>query len=122
MYEFHNYDPPSSWMDLFITPALTLPVIMGELGPEASADYGDQMEGDSEMLMNMAESLQIPYAGWVFDQNCNGKDGTLDMISVALNGHSDDCRLLDLVITATMPWGAAVMTQLQSQLQAPGTT
>ncbi len=93
---------------------------MTELGPEASDEYGDQDEADSVQLMGTAESMRIPYAGWIFDEDCNGSNRALNMISVGdSNGaYNDyDCEM-DLTVTATEPWGVAVMNQLQSPPQA----
>ena len=118
IYEVHNYDSQMFWQRLFAAPAATLPVIIGELGPEAN-DSGDQVESDSVLLMGTAESMQIPYAGWIFDEVCNDNKA-LNMISLGVdNGaYNDyDCDH-DVPVTATEPWGVAVMSQLQSPPQA----
>lgn len=66
VYETHVYDPSSSFQALFVGPAATLPVIIGEFGPAE----GYMTEADCSALMSSAESLQIPYLAWTFHPRC----------------------------------------------------
>ena len=115
VYEVHNYDPPSYWQQLFVAPAASLPVIIGELGPEDN-DYGEQTFDDSVSLMKTAEQLQIPYAGWIFDENCNYSNDMLNMIAAVPGMSGCDPHF---PVAATGAWGNAVMAELQASPAAP---
>ncbi len=65
VYEVHVYDPASEFPAMVTNPAQSLPVIIGEFGP------GSQMSSaDCRTLMELADSLQIPYLGWTFHMRC----------------------------------------------------
>jgi endoglucanase len=63
VYETHVYNPPEDWQGQFIEPAETLPVIIGEYGPD-----GTYMKtvAVARQLMATAEAHGIPYIGWSF--------------------------------------------------------
>jgi endoglucanase len=65
-YETHVYDPTSNFQSEFVTPAASIPVVIGEFGPVS----GDMTSTDTENLMATAEPLQIPYAAWTFHMRC----------------------------------------------------
>jgi len=64
-YEVHVYDPISEFNKLFINPAKTLPVIIGEFGPG-----GQMTTADCTKLMDEAERLEIPHLAWTFHMRC----------------------------------------------------
>lgn len=66
IYETHIYDPISEFQTLFIEPAKTLPVIIGEFGPAS----GYMSLNDCKELIIEAESLKIPYLAWTFHMRC----------------------------------------------------
>ncbi len=63
VYETHAYNPPGDWQELFIEPAETLPVIIGEYGPDGTYMTTVQV---AQQLMATAETHEIPYIGWSF--------------------------------------------------------
>ena len=100
VYETHVYNPVADWQAQFIGPATTLPVIIGEYGPD-----GTYMKtvADAQALMAQAEALEIPYIGWSFSSQ-NGP--------TMLQGDDySECAVApwDLVPTA---WGQAVKDRL----------
>jgi len=58
-YEVHVYDPASAYQSMFVDPAQTLPVIIGEFGTEAP-----------ETLMDLATANDIPHLAWTFHMRC----------------------------------------------------
>lgn len=66
VYETHVYDPVSEFQALFIDPAKTLPVIIGEFGPVS----GYMTMEDCEQLIIQADSMRIPYLAWTFHERC----------------------------------------------------
>lgn len=66
VYETHIYNPESDFQNLVTTPAQTLPVIIGEFG-EAP---GYMTLSDTQALMNLGDSLKIPWTAWVFHHRC----------------------------------------------------
>jgi len=66
IYETHVYDTISEFQTLFIEPAETLPVIIGEFGPAS----GYMSMDDCRELIIRAESLKIPYLAWTFHMRC----------------------------------------------------
>lgn len=66
IYETHVYDPIYEFQTLFIEPAQTLPVIIGEFGPVS----GFMTMDDCEELIKLAEFLKIPYLAWTFHMRC----------------------------------------------------
>ena len=65
-YEVHVYDAASTFQQRFVTPASTLPVIIGEFGP---ADGAMTLQ-DCTTLMNTADALGVPYMGWTAHMRC----------------------------------------------------
>lgn len=63
-YEVHVYDPASEFDGLFVQPAATLPVIIGEFGP------ANMTLDDTAALMAQAEALEVPYLAWTFHMRC----------------------------------------------------
>jgi endoglucanase len=66
VYETHVYDPQQNFDDLFVTPARTLPVLIGEYGPE----NGMSMD-DCGALQRRADELGISHLAWTFHFNCS---------------------------------------------------
>lgn len=59
-------DPASEFDRLFVNPAQTLPVYIGELGPAA-----DMMTlADAEACMQRASQLRIPWTAWSMHMRC----------------------------------------------------
>ncbi|RYF50507.1 MAG: hypothetical protein EOO38_05500 [Cytophagaceae bacterium] len=65
IYETHIYNPETDFDALLTTPARTLPVVIGEFGPMSAMSLHD-----CEKLMQLAESLSVPYLGWTFHSSC----------------------------------------------------
>ncbi len=102
IYETHAYNPPGDWQDLFIGPAETLPVIIGEFGPDGT--YMKSIAVAQE-LMTTAEGLEIPYIGWSFSAQ-NGP--------VMLEGGTvDECLTENWPLVPT-DWGQAIIDQLNN--------
>src|SRR5258707_13407666 len=55
-YEVHVYDPVANFAAEWVTPARTLPVVIGEYGPAA----GYMTEADCMSLMQMARAADVP--------------------------------------------------------------
>lgn len=64
-YETHPYNPTRDFDALFIQPARTLPVLIGEFGP-----FDGVADADLKNLMETAERLEIPYLAWNFHHKC----------------------------------------------------
>ncbi len=58
-YEVHVYDPASEFQNMFVDPAKTLPVVIGEFG-----------EQDATQLMDLATQNDIPHLAWTFHMRC----------------------------------------------------
>jgi hypothetical protein len=114
VYEVHTYDIQSWWQQLIFAPAAIIPVIVGELGP--AQNTSTEIDEVSEMvtLMQTLETMQIPYAAWVFDEKCNsaGTDPELLNMLQSVPGYSG-CTV-GLPLIPNPPWGTAVQMQLQS--------
>jgi endoglucanase len=98
-YETHVYDPTSSFQSEFITPASSLPVIIGEFGPVASAGMTTT---DTQNLMDTAESLSIPYLAWTFHMRCPP--------NLLVDNSNGGCGV-GMALQPT-PWGQQIMAQL----------
>jgi hypothetical protein len=71
VYETHVYNPQSDFSALFEGPALSLPVIIGEFGPQLEPTLGPVMTlADCDALMASARVLEILHLGWTFHHNC----------------------------------------------------
>jgi hypothetical protein len=66
VYETHAYDHQAQFAERFATPSLTIPVIIGEFGPDGTYMY----VSDAEALMPAAEQAEVPYLGWSFQSGC----------------------------------------------------
>lgn len=96
-YETHPYNPQQEFNDLFIVPSQTLPVVIGEFGPD-----GTYMQmADSQALMDITEQLQIPWTGWSFNH-----DASPSMLEYQGAGNHIG---IDLIPT---DWGLLVKNQL----------
>jgi hypothetical protein len=67
-YETHVYNPASRFDALVTRPAKTLPVIIGELG--VASREATMSELDCTKLMDLAESLEVPWLAYTFHTNC----------------------------------------------------
>lgn len=67
IYEAHIYNPQADFNNLITTPAATLPVVIGEFGPVS----GFMTLTDTQALMDLADSLQVPWAAWTFHMRCS---------------------------------------------------
>jgi len=99
VYETHAYNPPNEWQSLFIDPAKTLPVIIGEFGPD-----GTYMTlTTAKQLMPQAETIEVPYIGWSFSPEC--APGMLKSVD-----NVTDCGV-SMALTPS-DWGNAIVAQL----------
>jgi endoglucanase len=100
VYETHAYNPTSDFDWVFVQPAKTLPVVIGELGP-----FENVVDQDLDNLMDKAEQLGLPYAAWTFHFRCPPN-------LIAVSG-AEECSAATITPTA---WG----TRLKNRLaQAP---
>jgi len=70
VYETHIYNPAKDFDALFLTPAKTLPVVIGEYGPVDDAFHKANLN-DVQTLMTDANAAGIPYLAWTFHQDCH---------------------------------------------------
>lgn len=68
-YETHVYNRPARFDELVARPAKTLPVVIGELGPQQDKDV-TMFPEDCEALFDLAEKLDVPWMAWSFHTNC----------------------------------------------------
>ena len=97
MYETHVYNPEADFNAQFVIPSQTLPVVIGEFGPDGT--YMNM--SDCQALMDLAESLKIPYTGWSFNHDANPSM----LVYQGAGNHIG----IDLVPT---PWGLLIKNQL----------
>lgn len=64
-YEVHVYNSEADFQDLWIGPAQTLPVVIGEFGPG-----GGMTEADSAALLDAARAAGVPHLAWTFHMRC----------------------------------------------------
>jgi endoglucanase len=99
VYETHAYAATSDWQALFITPAKTIPAIIGEFGPD-----GTYMTlTTAKQLMVQAEQIEVPYIGWSFSPECSPA-----MLQAVDN--VTDCGT-GMPLTPS-DWGTAIINQL----------
>lgn len=68
-YETHIYDRSTRFHELVARPSGKLPVVIGEMG--IVSDAGKVMTAeDTVALMDLAESLDIPWLAYTFHSNC----------------------------------------------------
>ena len=99
VYETHVYNAPADWQAMFIDPANTIPVIIGEFGPADGYMTLDQCN----TLMAQAEQIQVPYTGWSFSPECSP-----DMLQPVDN--ATDCGT-GMPLTPS-DWGTALINRL----------
>ena len=97
VYETHVYNPEADFNAQFVIPSQTLPVVIGEFGPDGT--YMNM--SDCQALMDLAESLKIPYTGWSFNHDANPSM----LVYQGAGNHIG----IDLVPT---PWGLLIKNQL----------
>lgn len=68
-YETHVYNRPTRFDELVTRPAKSLPVVIGELGPQ-NDDHVHMFPEDCTKLMDLAEKHDIPWLAWSFHNNC----------------------------------------------------
>jgi len=100
IYETHAYNPPNDWQELFIDPAETLPVIIGEFGPDGT--YMETIDV-AKQLMATAETLEIPYIGWSFSSQ--------NRPTMLQGDDPSECLQDDWPLVPT-EWGQAIIDQL----------
>jgi endoglucanase len=100
VYETHVYNPQADWQAMFITPSATIPVIIGEYGPD-----GTYMKtvADAQALQVKAEQLEIPYIGWSFSSQ--------NVPAMLAGNDADECTKINWTITPT-DWGNAIISRL----------
>jgi hypothetical protein len=101
IYEVHVYDPSSEFKSMFEDPSLILPVIIGEFGPA----NGYMTLAETQLLMDKAEALKVPYLAWAFHMRCPP--------NLLVDNSNYGCGI-NMVLTPT-EWG----TQLKNQLAKP---
>jgi hypothetical protein len=100
IYETHAYNPKKDWQDLFVVPKKTIPVIIGEFGPDT---LGYMSLSDATAMMPIAEQNEIPYIAWAFtNQNPPG---------LIAKGSGECNKNWDL---APSDWGDALKNRLTS--------
>jgi endoglucanase len=96
-YETHSYMPPSDFEENWIAPSATLPVIIGEFGPfEMTVD-------DTVVMMDEAESRDIPWLAWTFHQRCPP--------NLLVDHEGNGCGF-DMELTPTDDWGVTIRDRL----------
>jgi endoglucanase len=89
-YEVHVYNPAADFAWLFEDPAKTLPVVIGEFGPQS-------MSMDDVMVMlASAELREIPHLAWTFHMRCPPNL----LVDLSNNG----CGV-GMALTPTPDWG-----------------
>lgn len=63
-YEVHVYNPAADFAWLFEDPAKTLPVVIGEFGPQ------NMSMADVMAMLASAEQREIPHLAWTFHMRC----------------------------------------------------
>ncbi len=99
VYETHVYDPSSEFQARFVEPSATIPVIIGEFGPVT--EIANMTLEDCATMMDLAESLDVPYLAWTFHSACPPN---------LLQSSGDNCGIgMNLVPTS---WGQLLINQL----------
>ena len=63
-YEIHPYNPQTDFDTLIVQPSHTLPILIGEYGPDMMTDQ------DIMALWQTAQASEVPYIAWAFHQRC----------------------------------------------------
>jgi endoglucanase len=66
-YEVHVYDPQANFQSMWVTPAQSIPVVIGEYGPAS----GYMTEADCTALMQQARANDVPHLAWTFHMRCD---------------------------------------------------
>jgi hypothetical protein len=103
VYETHVYDPATGFQTLFIGPAQTLPVIIGEFGPVD----GSMTLADCEELMVQARANDIPHLAYTFHMRC----GINTLVDYSAGGCGEDMAL------DPTEWGTTLQTHLTTPWQ-----
>lgn len=70
VYETHVYNAAKDFDTLFLSPAKTIPVVIGEYGPVEDQFHKANLT-DTATLLTQATAAKIPYLAWTFHQNCS---------------------------------------------------
>jgi len=95
-YETHVYDPPTRFAELFEAPSATLPVVIGEFGPNGMS------QADCGTLMASAEAHGVPYLAWTFHMRCPP--------NLIVDNSAGGCGV-GMTLTPTS-WGSALKARL----------
>jgi endoglucanase len=68
-YETHVYNRPDRFDELVTRPSRKLPVIIGEMGT-VNDKNATMFAADCENLMDLAETLDVPWLAYTFHTNC----------------------------------------------------
>jgi hypothetical protein len=106
-YETHPYNHPIDFDMLFVQPAKKIPVIIGEFGPATIGTTVYMTEAETQVLMQVAETNEIPYIAWNFHQRCPP--------NMLQDTATDGCGFAGAGTTYTWPvtsWGQIFKNQL----------
>jgi len=68
-YETHVYNRPGRFEELVGRPARSIPVVIGEVGPQ-NDDHVHMSPEDVTKLWDIAERSDVPWLAWSFHNNC----------------------------------------------------
>lgn len=102
IYEVHVYDPATEFKTMFEDPSFILPVIIGEFGPAT----GYMTLAETQLLMDRAEALKVPYLAWAFHQRCP-PNLLVDTVGYGCG--------INMTLTPS-PWGQQLKTQFSKPL------
>ena len=102
-YETHPYTAQSNFQASLLTPAQTIPVIIGEFAP--ANPYMTQ--ADATALMSAADTANIPWTAWDYHMHCNSY-GTENML---LNV-TDNNQCVPNVPLTPSAWGLVVKNHI----------
>jgi endoglucanase len=97
-YEVHVYNPEADFADMWIAPAETLPVIIGEFGPVE----GYMNLADCDALQVAARTAEVPHLAWTFHMRCPP--------NLLVDDSGGGCGV-DMALDAT-EWGTQLETNL----------
>ena len=102
LYETHIFQPQSTFDTLLVSPAQTLPVIIGSFGP---SETPPQMmtQTDAIALIQEAERLSVSWAAWTFHMRC--------VSSAMLVDETNNGCGIGMALRPT-EWGMAILAQL----------
>lgn len=111
-YETHVYDTAIAFTQLFELPARTLPIIIGEFGPDEAQEMKAE---DAEHLMDRAEALDLPYLAWTFHHRCQP-----NLLVVADPGSPSNTECRPLSSLKPSPWGERIKARFARPWCASG--